>query len=71
MCRTYFNKSISLFQGPAGLGIGPGVIGGESEVPNGNYNYRNGTSFEVTYHRTSCPSRQKFCLTEANDRQER
>jgi hypothetical protein len=37
-----------VLQGPAGLGIGPGVIGGESDSPNGNFNYRNGTTFEAS-----------------------
>ncbi len=44
---TVFTTGVLCSQGPAGLGIGPGVIGGEPDAPNGNFNYRNGTTFEV------------------------
>jgi len=47
-------------QGPAGLGIGPGVIGGESDAPNGNYNnYRNGTTFEEKFNSNNVNYREE------------
>lgn len=46
-------------QGPAGLGIGPGVIGGETDTPNGNFNYRNGTTFEEKFNGNNVSYREE------------